>query len=105
MSEMCGRNGLWVSELDTGTTTMSSSPMPVRMSSTETTTAGGACRVRRAGGAEGDEPKLAALRVRQGRRRPWRRSGVACRFLDQLYARCDSEFGVDVGEVGLHSAR
>jgi hypothetical protein len=30
---------------------------------------------------------------------------VACCFLDELHARGKSEFGVDVGEVGLHGAR
>jgi len=29
---------------------------------------------------------------------------VAGRFLDELYARCQAEFGVDVGEVGLDGA-
>ena len=32
-------------------------------------------------------------------------SGVAGCFLDQLHARGEAEFGVDVGEVGLHGAR
>src|SRR5271165_5272546 len=34
-----------------------------------------------------------------------RRSGVAGCFLDELYAGAQAEFGVDVGEVGLHCAR
>src|SRR6185503_12373097 len=38
--EMCGRSGVPERELDTGTTTTSSSSMPVMMSSTETMTAG-----------------------------------------------------------------
>jgi hypothetical protein len=33
------------------------------------------------------------------------RSAVAGRFLDELYAGAEAEFGVDVGEVGLHGAR
>jgi hypothetical protein len=33
------------------------------------------------------------------------RSGVAGCFLDELDARAEAEFGVDVGEVGLHGAR
>ena len=33
------------------------------------------------------------------------RSGVAGCFLDELYAAGEAEFGVDVGEVGLHGAR
>ena len=32
-------------------------------------------------------------------------SGVAGCFLDELYAGGEAEFGVDVGEVGLHGAR
>ena len=32
------------------------------------------------------------------------RSGVAGGFLDELYAAGEAEFGVDVGEVGLHGA-
>jgi hypothetical protein len=32
-------------------------------------------------------------------------SGVAGCFLDELYTRGQPELGVDVGEVGLHSAR
>ena len=31
-----------------------------------------------------------------------RSSGVVCCFLDELYPRVQSKFGVDVGEVGLH---
>jgi hypothetical protein len=31
-----------------------------------------------------------------------RRSGVAGCFLDELHARGQAKFGVDVGEVGLH---
>jgi hypothetical protein len=34
-----------------------------------------------------------------------RRSGVAGCFLSELHARVESEFGVGVGEVGLHGAR
>jgi hypothetical protein len=33
------------------------------------------------------------------------RSGVAGGFLDELHPRVEAEFGVDVGEVGLHGAR
>ncbi len=33
------------------------------------------------------------------------RSGVAGCFLDELHPRGEAEFGVDVGEVGLHGAR
>ena len=33
------------------------------------------------------------------------RSVVAGRFLDELHAGAEPEFGVDVGEVGLHGAR
>jgi hypothetical protein len=33
------------------------------------------------------------------------RSGVAGGFLDELHAAGEAEFGVDVGEVGLHGAR
>jgi hypothetical protein len=32
-------------------------------------------------------------------------SAVAAGFLDELDARSQAEFGVDVGEVGLHGAR
>ncbi len=32
-------------------------------------------------------------------------SGVAGCFLGELHARGEAEFGVDVGEVGLHGAR
>ena len=32
-------------------------------------------------------------------------SGVAGCFLSELHARGQAEFGVDVGEVGLHGAR
>jgi hypothetical protein len=32
-------------------------------------------------------------------------SGVLCCFLDELYAGGEAEFGVDVGEVGLHGPR
>jgi hypothetical protein len=32
-------------------------------------------------------------------------SGVVCCFLDELYAGGQAEFGVDVGEVGLHRPR
>jgi hypothetical protein len=32
-------------------------------------------------------------------------SGVAGRLLGELHARGEPEFGVDVGEVGLHGAR
>jgi len=34
----------------------------------------------------------------------WCRSGVAGCFLGELHARGEAEFGVDVGEVGLHGA-
>jgi hypothetical protein len=34
-----------------------------------------------------------------------RRSGVTGCFLDELYARAQAQFGVDVGQVGLHAAR
>jgi hypothetical protein len=41
---------------------------------------------------------------------PWKGLGtqgltVAGCFLDELHARAQAEFGVDVGEVGLHGAR
>jgi hypothetical protein len=41
------------------------------------------------------------------RRKAWPPEGlgVAGCFLDELHARGESEFGVDVGEVGLHGAR
>jgi len=32
-------------------------------------------------------------------------SGVASYFLREMHARGEAEFGVDVGEVGLHGAR
>jgi len=35
----------------------------------------------------------------------WCRSGVASYFLREMHARGEAEFGVDVGEVGLHGAR
>ena len=47
------------------------------------------------------QPGLAQL-VDQSRRC---RSAVPRCFLSELYARGESEFGVDVGEVGLHGAR
>ena len=34
-----------------------------------------------------------------------RRSGLAGCFLNKLHTGGESEFGVDVGEVGLHGAR
>src|SRR5262249_44382858 len=34
-----------------------------------------------------------------------RRSGMASSLLNELHARGEAEFGVDVGEVGLHGAR
>jgi len=46
---------------------------------------------------------LRVLTLRKLRHRDWLR--VAGCFLDQLYARAQVEFGVDVGEVGLHGAR
>ena len=62
----CGRcvasDGLCASELDTGTTTTSSSSMPVSMSPTETRRRDAVCQVRRHGGADGGEPEVAALR-------------------------------------------
>ena len=41
-------------------------------------------------------------RARRDLQRP---PSAACRFLNELHARGESELGVDVGEVGLHSAR
>jgi hypothetical protein len=50
---------------------------------------------------------IAVLRGRQQGRLSDMRAGSAvpgC-FLRELHARGESEFGVDVGEVGLHGAR
>ena len=44
-------------------------------------------------------------RARSTSHLPQRGSGVAGCFLDELDARAQAEFGVDVGEVGLHGAR
>jgi hypothetical protein len=47
--------------------------------------------------------------LRTAREHLWLRlrrcSGVAGCFLNQLYVGAQAEFGVDVGEVGLHGAR
>jgi hypothetical protein len=46
-----------------------------------------------------------AARVDSGHRTYCFRSGVAGCFLNKLHAGAETEFDVDVGEVGLHGAR
>ena len=62
-----------------------------------------AFRLARCGRLSGEySPVFRQARFDSGRRR---RLAVASRFLGQLHAGAQAKFGVDVGEVGLHSAR
>src|SRR5271156_5617239 len=79
---------------------------PSSLQSTSGASARGSMSLMLASMREARSAKHQRKRVDRGRVRAGiSSSGVAGCFLDELHPRAEAEFGVDVGEVGLHGAR